>query len=595
MPSRGARKAAQNKATKAAHAAKTKAHWDELGSGEKVGYGDIAQAAAGAIPFVGGALAVKDIAKGAGVTAGTAIGASGDAAEVAGKVGLKTIGAAAGQIAGIVGAADAAYAAGKLFNKKQYQDLTPEQQQARRTKRSGRGASRQNELRMRAAQEAQERIADSAKNIENLADPEKEDSPLTRNGFNPYAAGSYGTLSQSLDQNFATQRAEQSARREAERHAQQQEMQRFQFAELKAKQAEGLIVPGDTGYNNVNLAVDNASRALVDQAGALTGQLSKGDISADDYAFKIATIRSQVPGIKQWKETLTNNLQNYTQALTDGQLSAANSMETSDLYGSLLKDDGRFTLNVNPEGQVVFGGVTDAENPVSIPVNGINNMPKPILKQPSPWEQLKQPIKDIQSAGAEFWNGDVEEAVKGALDGVLQAGGDSALLSLAVDHYNIPLEEAKALADSPAEGYSSALEQMVEDKWVETGKQGFINDQINAEQARQFKLQEQRLADQQQAGTKALTGAQLTELRRQQEQTANQQIFNSAIQAGDLNSLQGLGSISKVKKNFFGDGWTIHMGDEKLEVNPKTQQGQQILSNILGLGVAQDQSNPLGI
>ena len=54
-PSRGARKAAQNKKTKAAHAAKTKAHWDELGSGEKVGYGDIAQAAAGAIPFVGGA------------------------------------------------------------------------------------------------------------------------------------------------------------------------------------------------------------------------------------------------------------------------------------------------------------------------------------------------------------------------------------------------------------------------------------------------------------------------------------------------------------------------------------------------------------
>ena len=147
--SRGARKAAQNKKTKEAHAAASKQYYDDLGGGERVDWGDIAYQAAGALPFVGGALAAKDLASGA-LGAGSAIGASGDVLEGASKAGVKAAGrgalAAAGTVAGIVGAADALKGAAELYNKKAYQEMTPEQQEKFRTRKSGRAATRKREL-----------------------------------------------------------------------------------------------------------------------------------------------------------------------------------------------------------------------------------------------------------------------------------------------------------------------------------------------------------------------------------------------------------------------------------------------------------------
>ena len=357
MASRGARKAAQNKKTKAAHAARTKAHWDELGQGEKVEWSDIGQAAAGAIPFVGGALAAKDLARGAAITGGTAVGAAGDALEAGGKAGLKSAGKAAagalGTVAGIVGAADAAVGAGKLFNKKQYQELSPEEQQARRTITSSqrRGSRRRSSPTTRM------------------------ESPFKQSSFNPYAyqdkfAGAGDAAAAAIEE----QRALEREVRQREREELQDAMQRQAFAEAKAKQQEALIVAGDTGFNNVDLAVNQASRQLVDQAAALTAQLNKGEITADEWASQTALIRKQVPGINAWKETLTNNLGAYVEATATGGISKAMNPEYMAVYNSLMKDDGTFSLAVNENGQVVFEGTSELGENVSVPVNGMGTV-----------------------------------------------------------------------------------------------------------------------------------------------------------------------------------------------------------------------------
>ena len=131
--SRGARKAAQNQKTKAAHAARTSAQWDERRD-DKKDYGDLALSAVKAIPgaaLLGTAGSVISDAAGTGV--GKIEGkARGKIIEKA----VKAVGGsakAAAKATGAVGLALAAKDIADTFNKVQYQGMTPEEQQKRRT------------------------------------------------------------------------------------------------------------------------------------------------------------------------------------------------------------------------------------------------------------------------------------------------------------------------------------------------------------------------------------------------------------------------------------------------------------------------------
>ena len=570
--SRGARKAAQNKKTKAAHAASTKKHWDELGEGEKVTWGDIGEAAAGGIPFVGGALTAKNLATGVSNTAGGLVGAAGDAGEAAAKAGVKaaTRGAisAAGQVAGIVGAADALKQAGELFNKKQYQELSEEEKQKRRTITAGQRRGRRSPL-------------------TRLESPLKQTAHERAQANNPY----YNYLQlggwDEAQTEIANQRAQQA---KARQDALQEQLSNLQLAELKTKQQEGLIVPANTGYNNIDIAIQGASRQLVDQAGALTAQLKNGEIDTDQYATDLAIIRSQVPAINTFKENLTGNLQGYTEALQNGQISHAMGAEARDFYGTLLGDSGQLQLGATPEGNVALVGFTNGGEEVSIPVQGSGQMPKPILKQPAPFELLKDPLKTLQDQ-KEFWDEDAVDFSKGQLDNILNQGGEGALKSLAADHYGYSLEQIEDLENTPAEGYSSALEQQIEEKWVQTANTMFLNDQLKAREQREFQLQQQRIEAQQQQGG-ASTSAAATKLYHDQLLNAenNQLVDNAATQpigSGAFQTLAGRGNIMNVEysKGWFGNPGTykVLVKGAKEPIDVPEAQAAQYFKNFLGV------------
>ena len=343
-------------------------------------------------------------------------------------------------------------------------------------------------------------------------------SPLYRMGSpfkqtNPYAYQNYTRLDEAAE----SIEAQQQKQRDLEDRRYKKEMQQFQYAEMKAKQAEALIVPGDTGFNNIDLAMSTASRGLVDQAGALTAQLKKGDINTDEYANQLALIRSQVPALKQWKESLSQNLTTYTEALQNGQLSDAMNPQSLDLYGTLLKDDGSVQLGIGEDGSVTMAGVTEGGEPISIPVTGIGNMPKPILKQPSPYEQLKGPMKEIQQRliSKEGNEDEISDYARAQFDSVVEQGGDQAVLSMAVDHMGLSYEEAKKLEGTPLEGYRNALEKQVEDNWVNAAGDMFVADEFKQKQQliNQQKLQQQK----QQAAQNADIAQQRLDIAREQQ------------------------------------------------------------------------------
>ena len=333
----------------------------------------------------------------------------------------------------------------------------------------------------------------------------KNKSPLKQTAHqqalanNPYYSylqlGGWDEAQQEIDRRSAE-------RRKAEQDALQNELSNIQLAEMKVKQQQGLIVPADTGYNNVDIAIQNASRQLVDQAGSLTAQLKNGEIDTDQYANKLAIIRSQVPAVNTFKEVLTGNLQNYQQAVADNQISHAMTAEARDFYGSIMNDSGQLQLGATEDGNIALLGLTNGGEEVNIPVGGVNQMYRPILKQPAPQELLRDPMKTLQKE-QEFWGPEGVDFAKAQLDNVLNSGGEDALKSLAADHYGYDVDrlEEEYMAPPP-EGSeaNSLLEHNIENAWVSQAQGMFINDQQDANQRVQSEIQRQRAIAQQQQG-----------------------------------------------------------------------------------------------
>ena len=317
---------------------------------------------------------------------------------------------------------------------------------------------------------------------------------------NPYE-NNYATLSSRIggavegavderQQLMDRKRAEEDRAIEEQRRASQDEMRNLQLGQMKAREQEGLIVSGDSGINQLDTAVNSASRALVDQAGSLTTQLKNNEITSDEFASQYALIKSQVPAIKKFKETLGANIAEYTAGIKGGQLSGAMGNDVDDLYTSLINGTGDVQLGIGEDGQVTFSGTTANGEEINIPASGANQIPKPIMKAPAPYETFKEPMAVLaQTKGA--WDEGMEGNVTNQFDQI--ADNDKALLAMAVDHYGIPLAEAKRLQSEIKDG-GNALQDVIEPKFIEDAKITFKEEREKFEDAQiKQKIEEQRL------------------------------------------------------------------------------------------------------
>ena len=582
MASRGARKAAQNKKTKAAHAAKTTAYYDDLGSGDKVTTGDILYSAAGAIPFVGGALAVKDLAKGV-ASVGTT-GAIGDAIEGVGKAGA-AIGKGAqvaGSLAGIVGAGAAAYDVAKLYNKKKYQEMTPEEQHAFRNRKSGRAASRAKDLARREEMIAKDQVA---QNLKNELEPEGE-SPLTR--VNPYA-GNYSALSDAVGKGVGDALSEQhaaEARRQAEEDRQRKiesdnlqiEINQNELLQRKIQQKASLFTTADTGYNSVDMAITNISRSIADESGANVAALERGykegpdgeriPYDLDTFTTDQAEIQSRVPALEKFKTTMQDYAGQYEAMV--GNVSGAMDPAHRAFYQALNGEQGN-VIFVNKPGVGTFLNTYNAEdldpegNPVegsepisSLDIKNTKNIPKPIAKQPSPWQQLKPITAELQKSNPEFGD-DARAAVEGALDNLLNTGGEDALKSLAIDHMGFTPEKAEQFWLDSQEDGESALEAEVAAEWLQIAEDQFQDNKLTKYQSEQIRLKEEAAIRAQQQGESVISANKQQQLIQQAYQRQENQVaVTNAVKSGNYQSVFG--------RNFPGSSRSISFAGKGTDV-----------------------------
>ena len=390
-------------------------------------------------------------------------------------------------------------------------------------------------------------------------------SPLTRPGMIAQRLGfgqvpdtinqpfDYGAVARDIDESIAVGR-------ERRRQNELDKRRRATYGFMQAQQAQGLMIPSDSGYAAIDSYAAKVSRDLADRGSQLVTDLENGRISSAEFGRLYGTLQNQVGQVKPLLEGLQNAFATYATDNAQGVISNANSKENEAFFQAGIEGKGRLELDEN--GVVVFVGES-ADGPFSIPANQLAKMPRPIKKVDSfasltkatattlgtPTERFaidpvtgKPTDKAIMaSVPVDLRNTEFSTAVRSSFDAFLDANGMDGLKSLAVDHGGFTYDEMEDMANSgqyqptmedfteqelenipgieelAKETFANKLEFEMEKLWIANTAAQTVDKQITHWKQREYDLQMAKIAAQDRAN-RARVQAGLTAGERQQQQ-----------------------------------------------------------------------------
>ena len=390
-------------------------------------------------------------------------------------------------------------------------------------------------------------------------------SPLTRPGMIAQRLGfgqvpdtinqpfDYGAVARDIDESIAVGR-------ERRRQNELDKRRRATYGFMQAQQAQGLMIPSDSGYAAIDSYAASVSRDLADRGSQLVTDLENGRISSAEFGRLYGTLQNQVGQVKPLLEGLQNAFATYATDNAQGVISNANSKENEAFFQAGIEGKGRLELDEN--GVVVFVGES-ADGPFSIPANQLAKMPRPIKKVDSfasltkatattlgtPTERFaidpltgKPTDKAIMaSVPVDLRNTEFSTAVRSSFDAFLDVNGMDGLKSLAVDHGGFTYDEMEDMANSgqyqptmedfteqelenipgieelAKETFANKLEFEMEKLWIANTAAQTVDKQITHWKQREYDLQMAKIAAQDRAN-RARVQAGLTAGERQQQQ-----------------------------------------------------------------------------
>ena len=390
-------------------------------------------------------------------------------------------------------------------------------------------------------------------------------SPLTRPGMIAQRLG-FGQVPDTIDQPFDYRTVAKdidesiAVGRERRRQNELDKRRRATYGFMQAQQAQGLMIPSDSGYAAIDSYAASVSRDLADRGSQLVTDLENGRISSAEFGRLYGTLQNQVGQVKPLLEGLQNAFATYAADNAQGVISNANSKANEAFFQAGIEGKGRLELDEN--GVVVFVGES-ADGPFSIPANQLAKMPRPIKKVDSfasltkatattlgtPTERFaidpvtgKPTNKAIMaSVPVDLRNTEFSTAVRSSFDAFLDANGMDGLKSLAVDHGGFTYDEMEEMANSgqyqptmedftanelnnvpgieelAKETFANKLEFEMEKLWIANTAAQTVDKQITHWKQRDYDLQMAKIAAQDRANM-ARVQAGLTAGERQQQQ-----------------------------------------------------------------------------
>ena len=392
-------------------------------------------------------------------------------------------------------------------------------------------------------------------------------SPLTRPGMIAQRLG-FGQVPDTIDQPFdygaVARDIDESitVSRERRRQNELDKRRRATYGFMQAQQAQGLMIPSDSGYAAIDSYAASVSRDMADRGSQLVTDLENGRISSAEFGRLYGTLQSQVGQVKPLLEGLQNAFATYATDNAQGVISNANSKENEAFFQAGIEGKGRLELDEN--GVVVFVGET-ADGPFSIPANQLAKMPRPIKKVDSfasltkatattlgtPTEQFAidpvtgQPTDKaiMSSVPVDLRNTEFSTAVRSSFDAFLDANGMDGLKSLAVDHGGFTYDEMEDMANSGQyqptmkdftanelnnvpgieelanETFANKLEFEMEKLWIANTAAQTVDKQVTHWKQREYDLQMAKIAAQDRANRARVQSGLTAGERQQQRQT----------------------------------------------------------------------------
>ena len=380
--------------------------------------------------------------------------------------------------------------------------------------------------------------------------------------------------------------------------------------ELDADYGKMFVPP--TGKPTYDASVDAMAREWKAEYAANRAAKQAGKISNEEYVAKEHEIFNRAQQYKAGSEVLTNFASTYRKGLEEGQISESTPANIRMFADALMKGD---VAVENIDGRpTVIGQLADGE-PVQMDLAAIASGDSPLrFNQKVDSQGLVDSVAKVLEGykttvatenGLALGNVGWEQIQeKGAHEIEQLLNNQSTVEALAADELGYNHEEIKALG-------SEELQDRVGDYLLDKVQRDYYPVQkidkftsLTDYQAGTLGLQKARLnqgLNQQGQPNASLLKFQQTQ--EQQAQVAN--VYNNAIQSGDLRGLIGLGPIQNIKEpGYFGSKYTLETKGGKIKIDPKNPADAQILANLLGLGSLQQPSqgasadnaaDPLGI
>lgn len=148
---------------------------------------------------------------------------------------------------------------------------------------------------------------------------------------------------------------------------------------LDAATREGLVLVGDTKSDNLNDARVDFSNMLVDKFNKLKIAKDDGTITAADYSKGVMTLQAQIPAYKAAERVMRSGIEQYTDALANGNLSNADNSEDIQFWAAMTRGDANVDYRVNKDGTISLVGTwktTDgAEKPIDAELAEMDRLP----------------------------------------------------------------------------------------------------------------------------------------------------------------------------------------------------------------------------
>jgi len=323
-----------------------------------------------------------------------------------------------------------------------------------------------------------------------------------------YGTGNYADQSRrigtAVEEAIGQNRVKVDRMRANEDRARKMEMEDFAMAQLKRKEYQGLQIPADGEYEDIDARYQQAARQIPDAWAEIVskGPNGTGEFSAEQVAMGQANLTKQVGDLKAMKAGVTAQRDSTMQMLQNGEVSSYNTVEEVDYATTLLVPNNGLKIESDGTNMYLRGKTAGNGDDINIALSRYSQSPQLTRKAADPRGSLNAINKAAyaREQGTSVNNPDLIDAWKDSYANMTDQLGDKGSKGLAMDWLGFSREEVELFSNGDTnnieggykpEGsentYSSELDYLMEKKYIEMGEATFMENEMQQQKLRNSK------------------------------------------------------------------------------------------------------------